>query len=107
MKKKIFISGKVTGDPNYKEKFAKMEEELKGMDYIVLNPTILPEGLEWEEYMRITLNMLHICDAIIMLEDWEESKGAKIELEYATKNEKVIFLPNTLEGQEVPEENTK
>lgn len=29
LKIKIYIAGKITGDPNYKEKFAKMEKEQK------------------------------------------------------------------------------
>lgn len=27
MENKIYIAGKITGDPNYKEKFSKMESE--------------------------------------------------------------------------------
>ena len=109
MSKKIFISGQITGDQNYKDKFAKKEEELKELGYLVMNPAVLPEGLTWEEYMRITLAMLSVCDAILMLPDWEESEGAKVELEYAVGNNFKVFLPDPVnapeEAQEAPNKN--
>lgn len=42
---KIYIAGKITGDENYREKFAKAQAELEKDGHIVLNPSVLPEGL--------------------------------------------------------------
>ena len=103
MKKKIFISGKIKGDPNSKEKFAKMEEELKGMDYIVLNPTVIPEELPFEDHIRISLIMVKVCDCIIMLPDWQESDESKVEIDFATKNDIKIFLPTADDENAVEE----
>lgn len=99
MAKKIFISGKITGDPNYIEKFAKMEAELKELDqdYIVLSPICLPEGMEWNDYMQITLAMVKAADAVLLLPDWQESKGAKLEESFARNQQKKIFYPVTEE----------
>ena len=76
---KAFISGKITGDPNYREKFAKVEAELKAKGYHVMNPAILPDGFTWEEYMVVTKAMLSVCDTTYMMDGWEDSDGAKTE----------------------------
>ena len=76
---KIYISGKITGDANYKEKFAEAEKRLKELGYEVFNPAIFPNMFTWKEFMDIDLKILSLCDAIYLLEDWKESHGAVIE----------------------------
>jgi len=73
---KIYIAGKITGDPQYKKKFSAVEEGLKKCGHKIMNPAILPEGFEHHEYMQICRSMLEICEAVYFLEDWEESMGA-------------------------------
>lgn len=42
--------------------------------------------------MRIALEMLKVCDTIVMLQDWQDSKGARIELGFALeKGLEVIY----------------
>ena len=41
------------------------------------------ESEEWKTYMAGLLAILGRCDAIYMMKDWEESKGAPIELREA------------------------
>lgn len=89
---KIYISGKITGDKNYKYKFKVIEEYLIRAGYTVMNPAILPLGFEHEEYMKICVAMLEVCDAIYMLTDWEDSKGAKEEYEIAKSLGKEILF---------------
>ena len=91
MIKKIYISGKITGDPNYREKFAKAEEEVKAKGYMVMNPAILPEGFSWVDYMEISFAMMKACDAIYLLEDWEDSAGACLERQKARDDGLTIF----------------
>ena len=84
---KIYIAGKITGDPNYKEKFNEAEAELKKIipGSVILNPAILPEGLEEEDYMRITMEMLLAADAAVFLPDSSKSAGAMIEFSMCKK----------------------
>ena len=51
---KVYLAGKITGDPNYREKFAaaaKKLEERAGVT--VISPAVTPEGLKKADYMRI------------------------------------------------------
>ena len=90
-KKTIFISGSISGDPDYVPKFKRAERILKNKGFIVMNPAIFPIGFKWEQYMRITLAMLDACDCIYMLDDWETSEGAIMEFEWAKKADKIIY----------------
>jgi hypothetical protein len=49
----------------------------------VLNPAILPDGLQHGQYLQITLAMLEQADAIFLLNGWEKSKGATREFDRA------------------------
>ena len=88
---KIYIAGRISGYEEYKEHFAKVEEELQSLGHTVLNPAILPKGLTQEEYMMICIPMLNICDSICMLKGWESSVGAKIEHSLASQASKTIY----------------
>ena len=89
---KVYISGAITNDFNYKEKFKQAEEKLLKMGHAVLNPTIIPPVLTHKEHMHIDLAMIDICDALYMLKDWEQSEGAKAEYRYAIELGKNIYL---------------
>lgn len=66
---KVYIAGRITGDPRYREKFAEAEAALREVGHIPLNPAVLPEGMEAEDYMRICTAMLDSADAIGLLGD--------------------------------------
>ena len=80
---KVYIAGRITGDLRYREKFAEAEAALREVGHIPLNPAVLPEGMEAEDYMRICTAMLDSADAIGLLGDWTDSPGAQLELHYA------------------------
>ena len=44
MKTKIYIAGKITGDPEYKAKFEAAAEAYKKKGYTVLNPLLDAPG---------------------------------------------------------------
>jgi len=88
---KFYIAGKITGLKNYKDNFNKAEEKLKDAGHLCMNPSILPEGFPWEIYMPICYSMIDACDCIYMLKNWADSRGAKLELEYAKGNNKQII----------------
>lgn len=84
-KVKIYISGKISGLPNYAEKFAAAEAELTEKGYDVVNPLnngIAP-GEPWHVQMKADIRLLLNCDAIFMLDNWEKSTGAALEHEIA------------------------
>lgn len=76
---KIYIAGKISGDPEYKAKFSRYEEQLREEGHIVLNPAALPGGLRREEYMQICVAMMSVADCVGFLPDWQESPGANVE----------------------------
>lgn len=91
---KIYIAGKITGeDPcEVNAKFCKVEQDLFQKGHIALNPTVLPQGLAYEEYMHICFAMLDACDGIYLLSDWVNSLGAKREFRVAVEKHKSIFF---------------
>lgn len=82
---KIYISGSISDDKNYLEKFARVEKQLLQLDNEVVNPCTLPHnhGKTYEEYMKEDIKALLACDTIYMIPGWEKSKGAVFEREVA------------------------
>ena len=89
--KTIYLSGKISGDENYKEKFAAKEKELTEQGYMVYNPAKHPNMFSWEQFMELDLLALKNCDSIYLLEDWKDSRGAKIEYEEAVRLGKEVI----------------
>jgi hypothetical protein len=89
---KTYISGKITGDPGYQEKFARVEGELARRGYTVMNPATLPGGFAYEDYMHVCLAMIDVCDVVVLLDDWQESRGARREYEHAVRANKRAVL---------------
>lgn len=76
---KIYISGKIAGDPDYKGKFARAAAQLERQGATVINPATAPEGLAKLDYMRICFAEMEAVDYVVFLPDWVESAGAKLE----------------------------
>lgn len=96
MKKIIYLSGKITGDPNHYEKFLKIETRLKVKfpDAEIVNPARLGDIVKnqsWDFYMRICRILLEPCTAIYMIEDFRDSKGACCEMMIAKEAKKEIM----------------
>ena len=83
---RIYISGPISGVEDFKHKFAQAERQLQEQGHEVIKPTdvelLLPNGA-YEEYMRIDMLLLDMCDTIYMLKGWEKSCGANREYGYA------------------------
>ena len=76
---------------NYKEIFDVMQKKLEAGGMTVINPAVLPDGLEHDKYMPICLQMIESADAILMFNDWENSKGAMLEKAYAEYQGKEVI----------------
>lgn len=67
----------------YKQKFARAQKMLEDEGHIVINPSVLPVGLDSDRYMPICLSMIDGADAIFLFNNWQNSKGALLEKAYA------------------------
>lgn len=87
---RIYISGQITGlDIKVAaENFEQAELKLAEVGHAPVNPMkIVPYDPEWtwEDYMVADIRALFGCEAIFMLSNWEQSKGARIEHAIATQ----------------------
>lgn len=94
---KVYISGPLTfggaADPTPNiAAFNAAASKLRSLGFDVLNPVenIGDENTPWAQWMRADLRLLLICDAIVMLPRWEESKGARLEYHNARELGMVI-----------------
>lgn len=85
---RIYISIPITGhdEKAQRDKADKIKKALSHKGYEVVNPfDIIPEkeNPDWYDYMGADLRELSKCDAIYLCEGWKESKGCKLEMQYA------------------------
>lgn len=92
---RIYISGKITGLPQQeaREKFASAQALLEEIGLEAVNPMEqeLPVDATWEQHMIKDIELLLKCDAIYMMANWIDSKGAQIEYDIANRM-KLEFL---------------
>lgn len=91
--KKVFISGKITGEPIGRciAKFAKAVKNVEDSTICEewVNPLVIEGihfGISHEEAMKLCLAELKTCTHIYMLKDWKDSKGATDEHQFALDN---------------------
>ena len=87
---KIYISGPITGVVGYMKVFNEAEEILTEKGHTVVNPARvnadLPEGTTHEEYMKMSFVMSDMCEMMMVLPGWRESKGCNMEIQYALEH---------------------
>lgn len=83
----IYISGPITKDKDFYNKFKNAETKLKDEGYEVINPArigiMLPKSFEHKDYMDIDFALMQKCEAIYLLRGWRASIGAVNELSFA------------------------
>ena len=79
----IYISGPISGLPDgNRPAFAEMAVTWRSKGWEVVNPHELFNAEveeSWEGYMRKDLAALLTCTHIVMLPEWEQSRGAQLE----------------------------
>ena len=82
----VYLAGPMSSDPNYREKFAAAENELRDLGLVVLNPAWLPpEGFTYDAYLRMSGAMLRECKIVCLMPGWQDSPGALQENRLARK----------------------
>jgi len=88
----VYIAGPISNDPDYEYKFNAAHVDLLEQGHTPANPLVIGKVLKyklkreptWAEYMRACIKALMECDGILMLDGWQESKGARIEQSIAS-----------------------
>ena len=97
---KIYISGKITGLPlpEARQRFEDAAVFLAEIGFDPVNP--LNNGLDdkatWKEHMVADIRMLLDCDAIYMMDNWLESRGASVEYDIANRLNMDVWFESTI-----------
>lgn len=99
---RIYISGPITGTSDYMDRFAAAEAKLTSGGYVCVNPARvnaeLPQDTTHEEYMRTSICMMHMCEAVYVLDGWQDSAGCAEEITTAIRREMMIIFENGKAG---------
>jgi len=92
---RIYIAGKVSGEKIHKVtmKFGKAQKELEALGYEAINPLEVVNDWKatWREAMNKCIKALVDCDALLVLPDYQNSKGAMIERMLAELLEMTVY----------------
>lgn len=84
---RLYIAGPMTGIPDFNyPAFRKATVELTALGHQTENPADNDDGTQetWADYMRLAIPQMLRCDGIALLDGWESSKGALLEVHVAT-----------------------
>lgn len=89
----VYIAGKMSNLPDLgRAHFNEAAKRLREKGYVVLNPADLPDGMPVTKYMPICLAMVSVADAVYALDNWKNSSGAFIEVNYARYQGKELLF---------------
>jgi hypothetical protein len=81
---KLYLSGPVTFDAGYREKFLRVENQLFDAGFYPVNPAAcIPANTEWTDAMKQAIVLMLQCDGLVLLGGWKDSRGANIEVRLA------------------------
>ena len=91
---RIYLAGKVAGEPNYREIFSEAAEKLRMEGHEVYNPAAAnQEGREVSDIMAHHLPQLCYSEAVALLPNWKTSGGSAVECHLAQYlGKEIIYL---------------
>lgn len=89
---KVYISGAVSSDPEYLDHFQRTAIAIRQEGHLVMSPSCLPFGFDYEEYIHVCFAMIDVCDAVYLMHNWQESPGACREKLYAESTLKRVII---------------
>ena len=100
---RMYLSGPISSDPLFRDKFNRAQAQLAGMGYRVVNPAnmhmVMDNRATWDDYMRIDTELLCMCDVLVQLPGWERSLGCQREYGVAYARDMIILkLEDILNG---------
>ena len=85
---RVYIAGKMTGMPEFNYPlFNSTAKFLRDLGFVVENPAEnqTPPCGSWGGWLKQALRQMLLCDAVLLLDDWEDSRGARLERFVATE----------------------
>lgn len=113
-KLKIFIAGPMRGYPNYNfDKFDAYENLLKDRGIECVNPGRISRKFKevevnndinvYNEMVRLQQEAEKTCNAILLLDGWQWSKGVKLEVKTAAENDFQFLLEEDITKLQIME----
>lgn len=90
-----YLSGPITGNPNYMQQFEQAARDLSMKGYDVINPAALDRVvptylLSYDTIMNLDLELLALADYLVQMPGWEDSKGCNRELGFAQARDLIV-----------------
>ena len=98
---KVYISGKITGTDLVmsRRRFDVAElliDSIGGLDAVNPMAETFPDSMTWQDIMLVDIRKLFNCDAIYMMNGWQDSTGAKIEYGIALQMHMTILFESNM-----------
>jgi len=82
---KLYLSGAISANPNYKNDFENARGRLNDAGFAVVSPTLFcDESMSYDRAIRKCIQVLSTCYAVAVIETPYQSTGSRLELEIAS-----------------------
>ena len=81
---KLYLSGAISANPNYKNDFENARKRLNAVGYAAVSPTIFcDESMSYDQAIRKCIQVLSTCYAVAVIETPYQSTGSQLGLTIA------------------------